>query len=278
MDVKALQDEILLKDKEIALLIAHCESLTNPIKSLKLLDELNNVIEENKRLNDLLTLKQSEIESLNDHTLILNDQIMIKAEKNKKLHEQLNIKEEMISCLEHNNNKKDNLIQEQDDLIRERYNDINKLNDELIDLNFVLYNKNQEIDQMTEAYKEKEVFENPLYIDESSIEKDQLKLQLQDKQTMIDEQAKQIEHYATLIDNIKKFIASQQCVPLFNPGKMIEHLLAFFHEKTYDIPLLSPDLSPILKPCSPKTATRLRTRKMAESIIDNHKKKINNRS
>ncbi len=210
--LKDAEHDLLLKDKEISLLINHCDTLIQQSNTLKLLNDFDTVLEENKYLYDYIDkLTTTYTESL--------------AEVKK----------------------------EQDKYIQEQRGIIDKQNDELVDLNFVIYNQN--------IYKNEEMI-NPLYLADREEEIEQLKTQLNDK-------TKELLKLHAIIDEIKTFIANQSPYTQFSYGlTIVENLMILFKEKIlcqtdHDlIPLIiSPESSP-LKPSAKnkKIKKRLSTR------------------
>ena len=179
--LKEAEQDLVLKDKEISLLINHCDTLIQQSNTLKLLNDFDTILDENKYLYDYI------------------DDLSIASKKDQN---NLSIKQDEISTL-------NNHIKEQRDLIV-------KLNNELVDLNFVIYNQN---------LSRNEEMINPLYLCEREEEIEQLKMQLNDKN-------KEILKLQSVIDEIKIFIANQSpYMPIFTASSVVDQLMILFKEK-----------------------------------------------
>ncbi len=250
--IKTLQDEVALKDKEITLLINHCDTLLQQSNTLQLLNDFDNILDENKYLYEYVDKLKNELkDSTNNTENIIN----INNKEQEHLTKLLQCKDNEINILNDKILINKKFIKEQEELII-------KQNDELIDLNFIIYNHNNNINDLQ------------VQIEDRDREILQLNQQMtnivSDKNKEIEELKMLNDHYVKLIEEIKMFIANiqqSQYIPLFNPARIVDNLMIIFKEKIlcqdkdYDPLLITPPSSP-LKPPKPK--------KM--------KKKIDNRS
>ena len=204
-EVKALQDEIALKDKEIALLINHCDTLIQQSNTLKLLNDFDSLIDENNYLYDYIDQlnKKCQVheDELKEFTTNMEEINLLNNNEQEKLTKLLYCKEETINILTNRYGHSKKFIEEQQELIK-------KQNDELIDLNFVIYNQNKEMQDL------------------------QARSYLIEREEEIEKLKKQVNEYTCLINEIKNFIAAQQSqYPLFNPSKIMDNLMILFNEK-----------------------------------------------
>lgn len=225
--IKELQVELGLKDKEITLLINHCNTLIQQSNTLKLLDEYDSLLDENTYLYDYIDqLNLTSNDELKEFTIHMEEVITSNNKEQEHLNKLLYCKDTEIDILRERYNINKNMIEEHQDLIK-------KQNDELIDLNFIIYNQNK-------------------YLAERQEEINKLKNKVDEIQSLNND-------YVSLIDEIKTFIANaqqSQYIPLFNPARIMDNLMILFnypcHGDDFDPLLVSPEVSP-LKPSKPKS-------------------------
>ena len=175
-----MDEKLLKKDKEIALLINYCKTLQNEKENeSSLLNQLNTVVDEN---------------------LILCQEI-------KKLEEVIDKQDDYIKNLTNDIVDKDNMINHQNQDIIDKDNIINHQNQDIID-------KDNDIINLTNKIRDLE---------------------------------EQLQELKKLIDNIKNFITtinSSQKIQLFNPSKIIDNLMISFYNRLCGTIYQTPPLSP----------------------------------
>ncbi len=198
-----LQNELLLKDKEIALLISHCDSLVQKSNTLQLLNDFESILDENRhlydhidQLNKKITLHSNE---LKEFTTNMEELISVNNKEQDRLQKLVYSKDDEFKLLYERLMTSKKICTEQEELIT-------KQNDELLELNFIIYNKNKEIYYL----------KNQIEINNKEFEEVRI-LNAQ---------------YGSLINEIKEFIENQsQCIPIFNPSKIVENLMLLFNQK-----------------------------------------------
>ena len=207
-NLKAAQYELALKDKEIALLVKHCDTLVQQSNTLKLLNDFDYILDENKHLYDHIdTLNNKHHDELIDFTKNMEEMNSVNDKEQEHLNKLLVCKNDEIAILNDRCVKNKQYIQEQNELIT-------KQNDELIDLNFVIYNQNKELYDLQ-------------YLKEREEDIEDLKKQYDELKVLNNHYVNLIEEIKTFIDNTQK----SQYIPLFNPTRIVDNLMILFNEK-----------------------------------------------
>lgn len=206
--IRLLENEITLKDKEIALLINHTNILIEQSNTLKLLNDYDAALDENKWLYEYVDQLKKELQ---EYKVNMEEIISVHDKEQQHLNNLIHIKDDTLLT-----NK--SYMKQQDDLI-------SKQNDELIDLNFIIYNQNKELYDYEHTKEEIELLKN--HHKELNHNYDKLKKECDETQALN-------AHYCSLIEEIKTFICNtqkSQYIPLFNPSKIVENLMILFNEK-----------------------------------------------
>lgn len=233
--------------------LINVETELNDVK-IELLDktvECNKVSEELSNVKIVLTDKITECEKLSQHMIGVENELIKKTMECDKLGVDLSslkktlsdkdrllkVRDDELNNIRDSFNYKDEIIES----VKKSNNDLKKqLNskvDECIELNFVVYNKNKEI----ENYKQPDNYHlliNPLYVGQQleyeETKEDYIKhinilnAQLCEKDVLI-------KDYCNLINDIQLFIRDiqekQNYVPLFTPSRIIDNLMILFNGK-----------------------------------------------
>jgi len=275
-----LREELLLKNKEISLLLTHCKKLqddeVNFNEMNKLLYELEETLKEN-------VLYQQYIIHYNEENEYNPLKLIIQWYKNEHLKYQLaltNKDDEIVNILDNMEEiliNKDKEIKHLEDLLQckdvtidiinnklkeDQQAEINLLNEQLIDTNFVVYN-HEKLIKTQQKYTQQLEYDknnlNDLVIDKDVelynlyTEEEHLRDELKEEVNKYEEELKaneklnvenknlnkQIEElttlnkqYIDLISNIQIFISEAQeskYIPLFNPIRIMDNIITLFN-------------------------------------------------
>ena len=161
----------------------------------------------------------------------------------------------LYDYIDHCKKNQDNLLSSKDDQIKEQRDIITKQNDELVHLNFVIYNQN---------LNNHEEMINPLYLCEREEEIEQL-----------NDKNKELLKLQSVIEEIKAFIASQSSTFIPNYSNIVENLIIIFKERilcqtaekrVFDAHFepLTPEVSP--KPSKPPVRSMPKNKKMKKRL------------